>query len=89
MPDINLLDVFSHALFIVMMTVGVLALPALIVGLLISLFQAATQVHDITLNFLPKLIVVLLTIVFLGPWLFHLLTSYTQTIFEQILLISR
>lgn len=88
MPSINLLDVFSHAMFIVMMTVGLIALPALVVGLAISIFQATTQINDFTLGFLPKFIVVILTVMFLGPWLFHLLVSYAQTVFGQLLLLN-
>lgn len=88
MFELNILDVFSHALYIVIVTVSLLALPALITGLVIAVIQAATQVNDITLSFLPKLVVVLLTIMLLGPWLFHLLNNYTQSLFEQILLLN-
>jgi len=84
MPATNLIDIFSHALFIVMMTVGLLVLPGLIVGLLIAMFQAATQINDLTLNFLPKLFAILVTIALAAPWLFHLLTSFTQTLFAEL-----
>jgi len=84
MPSTSLIDILSHALLIVIITVGMLALPALIVGLILSIIQTATQVNDITLNFLPKFIAVLLTVAFLSPWLFHLLTSYTPTLFEEL-----
>jgi len=80
----QLLDVFSHALFIVLMTVGVLTLPALIVGLIVSLLQTATQINDLTLSFIPKLFALIITIALLAPWLFHMITSYTQTLFTEM-----
>lgn len=79
-----MIDVFSHALFIVMLTVGILVLPGLIVGLLVAIFQTATQINDLTLSFLPKLLAILLTIALLAPWLFQSLTDFTLALFEQL-----
>lgn len=84
MAGANLIDLFTHALYITMMTVGLLVLPGLIVGLMVAIFQAATQINEMTLNFLPKLFAVLITIAMLAPWLFHLLVSFTQTLFEEL-----
>lgn len=79
-----MIDVFTHALFIVMTTVAMLVLPGLIIGLIIAIFQTATQINDLTLSFLPKLLAILTTIALLAPWLFHSLTRFTVTLFEQL-----
>ena len=59
-------------------------LITLAVGLIISVFQAATQVNEMTLSFIPKLLTVSLSLVLLGPWLISMLVSYIQELFEQI-----
>jgi flagellar biosynthetic protein FliQ len=61
-----------------------LLLPALVVGLLISMFQAATQINEATLSFIPKLAVTLATILLAGPWIVRTLVDYTQNLIESI-----
>ena len=67
-----------------MMLSPVLLVPALIVGVLISMFQAATQINEMTLSFIPKLLITLLVMVLAGPWLLQLITEYTLRLFEDI-----
>ena len=62
----------------------VLLIPALAVGLLVSMFQAATQINEMTLSFIPKLIVTLVVVLLAGPWMLSLLTDYTQRLIENI-----
>jgi flagellar biosynthetic protein FliQ len=62
----------------------VVLLPALFVGLLISMFQAATQINEATLSFIPKLVVTLMTLLIAGPWIVRLLVNYTQNLIENI-----
>ncbi len=57
---------------------------AMVVGLLISLLQATTQVQEQTLTFVPKLIVVALVLAFVGPWSFFQLVSFTSNLFQSI-----
>ena len=64
--------------------ISMLLLPALAVGLLVSMFQAATQINEQTLSFIPKLIVVFVVILFSGNWLLGLLINYTSTLFDSI-----
>ena len=54
------------------------------IGLLVSLFQALTQINEATLTFIPKMIVVGLVIVLAGPWMMDVMTSYTTQLFENI-----
>ncbi len=69
-------------------TAGMLAAPILIgtlaVGLLVSIFQALTQINEATLTFIPKMIVAALVIVLAGPWMLDLMTSYTTELFENL-----
>ncbi|EML4024504.1 flagellar biosynthetic protein FliQ, partial [Pseudomonas aeruginosa] len=64
--------------------VGVLVVPSLLVGLVVAMFQAATQINEQTLSFLPRLMVILLTLIVLGPWLLRQLMEYTQTLIGNI-----
>ncbi len=63
---------------------GPLLLVTLIVGLLISIFQAATQINEMTLSFIPKLLAVGTAVVLLGPWLISTMVDYMQTLFASI-----
>lgn len=61
----------------------------LIVGLLVSIFQAITQIHEMTLTFIPKMVVIGLIILVFMPWFMDVLISYTQEIFNQIPLMTQ
>ncbi|MDR3630080.1 MAG: flagellar biosynthesis protein FliQ [Desulfocapsaceae bacterium] len=59
-------------------------LAGMIVGLLVSIFQAATQINEQTLSFIPKIVVVFLTLLIFGPWIIRVMTSFTIGIFDSI-----
>ncbi|HAL37253.1 MAG TPA: flagellar biosynthetic protein FliQ [Polaromonas sp.] len=61
-----------------------LLLVALITGLIISLFQAATQINEMTLSFIPKLLAVCATLVIAGPWMLETLLDYMRNLFSSI-----
>lgn len=61
-----------------------LLLVALIIGLVISIFQAATQINEQTLSFIPKLIGVLVALVVAGPWILTVMTDYLREVLNQI-----
>ena len=82
-PD-SVLSLGHHALEITILLVLVLLVPALLVGLLVSMFQAATQINEMTLSFIPKLIVTFLTVMLAGPWLLEIVRDYTVTLFIEI-----
>jgi flagellar biosynthetic protein FliQ len=61
-----------------------LLLSALVTGLLVSVFQAATQINEMTLSFIPKLVVMFAVAVLAGPWMLQLLADYPRRLFERI-----
>ena len=71
-----------------MMITALMAAPllgsALVVGLLIGMFQAATQIQEMTLSFIPKLAAMALALMLLGPWMIHLVVNFTERLFENI-----
>ena len=72
------------AVNLVVTMVSVLIVPGLIVGLVVSIFQAATQIQEQTLSFLPRLFVALLTLLFTGHWLLTQLVSLFHSIFASV-----
>lgn len=73
-----------QALQVALSIAGPLLLVTLMVGLLISIFQAATQINEMTLSFIPKLLAVGATLVLLGPWLLTTMVDYIRTLLESI-----
>ena len=61
-----------------------LFIAALATGLLISIFQAATQINEMTLSFVPKLVAIFVTLVLAGPWMITVLTDFMRRLFESI-----
>nr|WP_219606411.1 flagellar biosynthesis protein FliQ [Pectobacterium versatile] len=59
-------------------------MAALLSGLLISLLQAATQINEMTLSFIPKILTVFFTLVIAGPWMLNLMLDYMRTLFGQL-----
>jgi flagellar biosynthetic protein FliQ len=82
-PDV-IIDLFAQALMLVILMVSVLVVPGLVVGLVISTFQAATQINEQTLSFLPRLIVTIAAIMIAGPWLLTKLTDFTNNLLMNI-----
>lgn len=78
------IDLFAQALMLVILMVSVLIVPGLLIGLVISTFQAATQINEQTLSFLPRLIVTLAAIMIAGPWLLTKLTDFTNNLLMNI-----
>ena len=83
--DVNeLTSLFADAIFLVVTMVGVLVVPSLLVGLMIAVFQAATQVNEQTLSFLPRLVLTLLMVLFSGPWLLQQISDLFNRLFMNI-----
>lgn len=78
-------DVCRKAIQTVLLGSAPMLLVGLIIGVLVSIFQAATQINEQTLSFVPKLIAVFLTLLFFGPWLIKLLTVFTIGLFETMI----
>ena len=80
----DVLTIFQHALQVLLMLIVVILIPALLVGLIVSMFQAATQINEMTLSFIPKLIITVVTLMFAGPWMLRLIMEYTQQLIHDI-----
>ncbi len=78
------ISIGQRALELASVLMLVLLVPALLIGLLVSMFQAATQINEQTLSFIPKLLITLAVIAFGGPWLLQLITDYTRRLYESI-----
>ncbi|MGE5489927.1 MAG: flagellar biosynthesis protein FliQ [Actinomycetota bacterium] len=81
-PEIAV-DVVSESLHLVMLLVLVLVLPGLLMGLVVSIFQAATQINEQTLSFLPRLLVTLLVLSLAGRWMTSSLMDFCVAIFQR------
>lgn len=77
-------DLFRDALTLIILMVSVIIMPGMMVGLLVSTLQAATQINEQTLSFLPRLLVTLITIGFAGNWLIQELMDLFQRLFYII-----
>jgi flagellar biosynthesis protein FliQ len=74
----------SRALEVTLMLAAPLLLVALLTGLVVSAFQAATQINEMTLSFIPKVIAISAALMIAGPWMLKVLVSYTRELFESI-----
>lgn len=82
-PEIAV-DLFREGLWLMAMAVAVIITPSLVVGLFVAMFQAATQINEQTLSFLPRLLVSFITLMVMGPWLVARWLDFTQKIMENI-----
>ncbi len=82
-PD-EVLAIGTHALRVLIVLSAPLLLVALAVGLIVGVFQAATQINEMTLSFIPKLLAVAATLAIAGPWMLNVLISYTRELITSI-----
>jgi len=80
----TIMTIGRHALEITMLLAAPLLLAALAIGLLVGVFQAATQINEMTLSFIPKLLGMAVTLLIAGPWMLKLIVGYTRELFESI-----
>jgi len=80
----TVLTVFQGALEVMTVLILVILVPALLVGLLVAMFQAATQINEMTLSFIPKVLVTLAVLMIAGPWMLQLLIDYTRRLVDSI-----
>ena len=82
-PD-SVVDLFRQAIYLIMMMASVLILPSLIVGLIISVFQAATQINEQTLSFFPRLLTTLGALALAGPWLLAKILDFSLSLAASV-----
>jgi flagellar biosynthetic protein FliQ len=80
----SVVSIVRQALEVAMIAGGPLLLASLLTGLLISIFQAATQINEMTLTFIPKLLVMFVVLVLTGPWTLQLLVDYVVRLIGSI-----
>lgn len=84
MTPTTVIEIGRHAVEITLMISAPLFLAALVTGLVVSIFQAATQINEQTLSFLPRLITIFVILMLAGPWILTRLVSYSQTLLGSI-----
>ncbi|MBL8434040.1 MAG: flagellar biosynthesis protein FliQ [Zoogloea sp.] len=84
MTPITVIDLGRQALELTLLVSAPLFIAALVTGLVISIFQAATQINEQTLSFVPKLIATFITLVLAGPWMITMMTDFIRRLFESI-----
>lgn len=82
-PDVAV-TIWREAMWLIVLLVAVIVMPSLIVGLMISTFQAATQINEQTLSFLPRLLITLIVIIITGPWLLRKILDHSETLIYSI-----
>lgn len=82
-------SVLQRALYVTLMVGGPIVLVSMVVGLTISIFQAATQINEATLTFVPKLLLVAVVLMMLGPSMATQLTDFTRYVFETASQVAR
>lgn len=80
----TVLALAERGIITILMVAGPILLLALAVGLAVSIFQATTQIQEQTLAFIPKIIAVLLGVVFFGPWMLNILIEFTTDIYQNL-----
>jgi len=80
----EILTIMQQAIYTILKVSAPMLLAGLIIGLIISIFQAMTQINEQTLVFVPKILGVLLALVFFGSWMLTTLVEFTQKLFESI-----
>lgn len=78
------MEIGRQAIEVTLLISAPLLVTALVVGLIISVFQAATQLNESTLQFVPKLVVMFLVLLLAGPWMLQYMVDYIQRLFESI-----
>lgn len=80
----TVMTIGTRALEITLLLSAPMLVVALVTGLLIGVFQAATQINEMTLSFIPKLVAMAATLVLAGPWMLKLIVDYTRELFNSI-----
>lgn len=83
------MGLFHEAMKVILMISSPLLLSSLISGLIVSILQAATQINEQTLSFIPKIIAIFSVITILGPWMLGVMLDYMHNLFNNISLVVR
>jgi len=84
MNSSTVMELGRQAVEVMLLVSAPLFLAALVTGLVVSIFQAATQINEMTLSFIPKLVAMFVTLIVAGPWMLTIMTDYMRRLFESI-----
>lgn len=80
----TVMEIGRQALEMTLIVSAPMLLVALVVGLIISIFQAATQINESTLSFIPKIVAMFITLIVAGPWMLQVMIDYIRRLFDSI-----
>ena len=80
----TVITVINEALKVTLMISAPILVSALVVGVAVAIFQAVTQINEVTLTFIPKILAIAIAIVVTAPWMIQVMTGFTTSLFEQI-----
>jgi flagellar biosynthetic protein FliQ len=80
----SIMEFGQHAMYVAMLVAAPLLLTALAVGLLVGVIQAATQINEMTLSFIPKLMAMAVVALIAGPWMLRMLVQFTRQLIEGL-----
>ena len=84
MTDQTVIDLGSQAIMVTMQVAAPVLLTTMVIGVIISIFQAATQINEQTLTFIPKIIAITAAMIVCGPWILQVMLGFTKEIFNGI-----
>lgn len=84
MENIDMLKLAQDAISTVIFTAAPMLVISLVVGLIVSVIQAVTQIQEATLAFVPKIVAVFVSLIIFGPWIIKLITQFTSGLFSNI-----
>lgn len=88
MNEVAVIEVGREALWVILKVSGPIMLTGLVIGLLIALFQALTTIQELTLTFVPKIIMVFVAIIVFLPFMITTMTEFTQQLFDRMIAIQ-
>jgi flagellar biosynthetic protein FliQ len=80
----TVIDILREALWMIVLLASLIIMPGLVIGLVVSTFQAATQINEQTLSFLPRLLITLITIIVVGPWMLTKLMDHAERLISSV-----
>jgi len=84
MNDVYIIELGSRAIILALTIAAPVLVAAMLMGLIVSVFQAATQINEQTLSFIPKIVAMTIALVISGPWILDLMSSFTMDVFNLI-----
>lgn len=84
MTQSEVLDLFMNAMYVSFKLAAPVLIASIVIGLIVAIFQAATQIHEQTLTFVPKVFVIALMLLILGSWMIRIISEFFTMIFDKI-----